>query len=167
MIPLKWKIYRVLNFTLLVIGVIFFLLFILSMSRGGDMTGAPWQVWVMGLIFLLMVVKSLINILLQFRYFPDKKLVSSSFVWHAVALIMGFITMLGLMFFFVSVAIEEIGRTYEYSQSNEVLIMLFLWFFVCIADCFVFYCQLGLNRFLDKNEKALSNAMINSIGENT
>ena len=167
MLPLKWKIYRVLNFTILIIGVIFSLLFIVAMVRDRGMVDAPWQVWVMGLIFLIMVVKSLINIFLQFKYFPDKKLLNSAFTWHVFALIMGLFTMLGLMFFFLSVAIDEIGRTYEYSQSNEVMIMLILWFLVCMADCYVFYCQLGLNRYLARNEKALSNAMVESIGENS
>ena len=175
MIPLKWKVYRVLNYLLFCCGIIFFLHFLRLLinginliKSGKDLNKIGFDLRFLnisilfGLLFLFMTLHSLINIIIMSKTFPDKMLSQNKKRWYFFSLILNLISLIGLTITFF-VVVSEIGNDY----FNGLLIMLLIVSILMLSSIFVLICQFNLRKYLRQKNMSLLNSLIDSIGNNT
>ena len=165
MISIKWKIYKVLNYVLLSIAAILFLV-ICALVFGGNVIERDPTPYFIALGFLTMVSLCIINLHVYSKNFPYKILLGSSLTAHIIATVLNGIAFLGLSLITIAGFIIEFG---ENKNSNDqtgklmVTLCLFLW----LIDTFLLFCQLTINRYLKRNNMDLFTTMIDSIGDKT
>lgn len=161
MIPLKWKIYRVLNYLLLCCGVVltlnFFRIIINAFNKGFLIISI-----LVTLIFLFMASHSLINIFLMSKTFPDKLLDSNKTKWYIFSLLLNLLSLIGLVITFFS-ALTEVNDNY----FNGLFTILAAILILLLSSLFVLICQFNLRKYLKQKNASLMNSLINSIGSNT
>ena len=156
MIPLKWKIYRIINYLMLISGGLLFLRFFqLSI-------GYSYQVFAFltSLIFLSMVVQSLINLVVMAKTFPDKMLTGAKNRWHILAAILNAISLAGFIYGCFSLLTEMA----EFPDEKALIILLLIMIAFILSMFFVFICQLTLKRYLHRTNLTVMRTMIDSIG---
>lgn len=159
MIPLKWKIYRIINYVLLITGAFIFLRFLeLSIRSYYD----RYQVvtLITSFLFLLMILQSVINLMIMTKNFPDKILTGAKNRWHILATIINGILLAVMIYACFSFLAEMAG----YPERSGVIIFLLIIIFLTLSILFVFICQLTLKKYLQRNNNTLVNSMIESIG---
>ena len=165
MIPIKWKIYKVLNYTLLFIGSILFLI-ICALLFGGNVIETNPTPYFVALGFLIMVSQCIINLHVYSKNFPYNILLGSALTAHIIAIVLNFIVFLGLLLFtIVGFVIEFVEDRNSNDQTGKIIaaLCLFLW----LIDTFLLFCQLTINRYLKRNNMNLFTTMIDSIGDKT
>lgn len=158
MIPLKWKIYRVLNYLLLSCGIILTLNFSRLIINAFDQDFLFLSILVT-LIFLFMASQSLINIFIMAKTFPDKLLDPNKTKWHVFSLVINFLSLIGLAIAFFS-ALSETSRDY----FSGLLIILGVMLILIFSSLFVLICQFNLRKYLKQKNASLMNSLIDSIG---
>jgi|GEM_PF-2109409 len=156
MIPIKWKIYRIINYLLLISGALLFLRFFqLSI-------GYSYQVFALltSLIFFSMVLQSLINLMVMVKTFPDKILTGAKNRWHIIATILNFISLAGITYDCSSLLSEMA----EFPDEKALIILLLIMIAFILSLLFVFICQLTLKRYLHRTNLTVMRSMIDSIG---
>ena len=160
MIPLKWRIYRVLNYLLLCCGIILTLNFSRLIISAFDEDFLILSILVT-LIFLFMALHSLINIFIMAKTFPDKVLDRNKTKWYIFSLVLNLLSFIGLVIAFFS-ALSELTDDY----FNGLLIILGVMLILIFSSLFVLICQFNLRNYLNKKNASLMSSMIDSIGEN-
>ena len=165
MISIKWKIYKVLNYVLLFIASILFLI-ICALVFGGNVIERDPTPYFIALGFLIMVSQSIINLHVYSKNFPYKILLGPALTAHIIATVLNFIVFLGLSLITIVGFIIEFG---EEKNSNDQTgkLMVALCLFIWLIDTFLLFCQLTINRYLKRNNMDLFTTMIDSIGEKT
>ena len=171
MLPLKWKIYRVLNYLLLCCGIIFFLAFLRLIINGINLIKSGIDLKKTGfdsrflnisilisLIFLFMASYSLINIFVMSKTFPDKLLSGSKNRWHVFSLILNLISLVGLNITFFSLMFED-------ADSEGILTIFTVVSILMLSSMFVLVCQFNLRKYLKQKSESLMNSLIDSIGD--
>lgn len=161
MIPLKWKIYRVLNYLLLCCGIILTLNFSRLIISAFDAAFLILSMLVT-LIFLFMALHALINIFIMAKTFPDKVLDRNKTKWYIFSLVLNLLSLTGLVIAFFS-ALSEVSDDY----FSGLLIILGVMLILISSSLFVLICQFSLRNHLNKKNASLMNSMIDSIGKNT
>jgi hydrogenase-4 membrane subunit HyfE len=161
MIPLKWKIYRVLNYLLLCCGIILTLNFFRLMINAFDRDFLILSISVT-LIFLLMASHSLINIFIMSKTFPDKILSPNKTKWHIFSLVLNLLSLIGLVIVFIS-ALSDISDDF----FNGLLIILAVMLVLVLSSLYVLICQFNLRKYLKQKNTSLMNSLIESIGSDT
>ena len=156
MIPVKWKIYRIINYLLLISGALFFLRF-LQLS-----IGYSYQLFAFltSLIFLCMVLQSLINLVVMAKTFPDKILTGAKYRWHILATTLNVISLAGITYGCFSLLSEMA----EFPDEKALIILLLIMTAFILSLLFVFICQLTLKRYLHRTNLTVMRTMIDSIG---
>lgn len=160
MIPLKWKIYRVLNYLLLCCGLVLSLNFFRLIINAFNSEFLIISILVT-LIFLFMASHSLINIFIMSRTFPDKILDSNKTKWYFFSLVLNLLSLIGLVISFFS-ALSEVNH----DHFNGLLIILAVILILLLSSLFVLVCQFSLRKYLKQKNASLMNSLINSIGSN-
>ena len=161
MIPLKWKIYRVLNYLLLCCGIVLTLNFFRLMINAFDRDFLILSISVT-LIFLLMASHSLINIFIMSKTFPDKILSPNKTKWYIFSLVLNLLSLTGLVIAFIS-TLSEINDDF----FNGLLIILAVMLVLVISSLYVLICQFNLRKYLKQKNTSLMNSLIDSIGSDT
>lgn len=161
MIPLKWKVYRVLNYLLLCCGVIFLLNFLRVIINSTDLKFVTLLI-LSNLLFLFMAVHSLINIIIMSKTFPDKILDPRKTRWHIFSLVLNLISLVGLIITLFSV-VSELNNDY----FDGLLIIFVAISILVLSSMFVLTCQFNLRKYLKQKNASLMNSLIDSIGSNT
>ena len=171
MLPVKWKLYRVLNYLLLCGGIFFFLVFVrlilngIKLIKSGvhNKTGYDERFltisFLLSLIFLFIATHSLINIILMSKTFPDKIFTRHKNRWYIVSLILNSISSLGLLISFFSLLSE-----FDDAHSGELLTM-FVFSILLLSSLFVLICQFNLRKYVRQRNALLMNSFIDSIGD--
>jgi len=175
MIPLKWKVYRVLNYLLWGCGIIFFLLFLrliingINLIKSGiDLNKSGFDLRflnisiLISLLFLFMASHGLINIIVMSKTFPDKMLSRNKTRWHIFSLILNLISLVGLIITFFAL-ISEFDNNY----FNPLPIILAAILILMLSSMFVLICQFNLRKYLREKNASLMNSLIGSIGNST
>jgi len=160
MIPLKWKVYRVLNYLLLSCGVLFLLNFLRVIVNSIDLEFVTFLI-LSNLLFLLMAVHSLINIIIMSKTFPDKILGPNKTRWHIFSMVLNLITVVGLLItlFLVVYAIKN-------DYFDGLLIIFVAISILMLSSMFVLSCQFNLRKYLRQKNASLMNSLVDSIGNN-
>ena len=161
MIPLKWKIYRVLNYLLLCCGIILSLNFSRLIISAFNYDFLVLSI-LATLIFLFMASHSLINIFVMAKSFPDKVLDRNKTKWYIFSVFLNLLSIIGLLIAFFT-ALSELTNDY----FSGVLIILGIMLFLILSSLFVLVCQFNLRKYLKQKNASLMASMIDSIGENT
>ena len=175
MIPLKWKLYKILNYLLLCGGILFFLHFLrliintIDLIKSGiDLTKTgidPRFINIQilfGLLFLFMASHGLINIIIMSKTFPDKILSPNKTRWHIFSLVLNLICLVGLIIAFFSV-MSELDDNY----FKGLLIIFAAITILMLSSTFVLICQFNLRKYLRQKNASLMNSLIDSIGNKT
>jgi type III secretory pathway component EscS len=144
MIPLKWKIYRVLNYLLLCCGIILTLNFFRLIINAFDQDFLILSILVT-LIFLFMTSHSLINIFIMSKTFPDKILNPNKTRWYIFSLVLNLLSLIGLVIAFFS-ALSEVNDDF----FNRLLIILAVILILVLSSLYVLICQFNLKNTSDK-----------------
>jgi len=160
MIPLKWKLYRVSNYLLLVSGSLIFLRFLQA-----SIFEPTTNIYAIsfGIILFLMILQSIINLVIMAKTFPNKLLTLGKYYWHIFATFCNSVIALALIYFTVSEVLPELGKTETYETLLFIALGIFL--FLIANSVFVLICQLNIKSYLQKNNATFVKSMIDSIGE--
>jgi hypothetical protein len=159
MIPVKWKIYRIMNYVLLIASAFIFLKFfeILIIGRY-DLMGV---LTILVLVFL--ILQSIINLAVMTKTFPGKLLTGAKSSWHVFATMINGFSFTAMAYGFFNM-VSEITAL-DYSQYKRLIIMVVsIFILLLVIVLFIFICQLTLNSYLRRTHTALMNSMIDSIG---
>lgn len=162
MIPLKWKIYRIMNYVLLIGSAFIFLKFFesLILSRVDVMAVLTM------LILIFLMAQSIINLAIMTKTFPGKLLTGTKTSWHVFSTIINGFSFAGMAYGFYNL-VSEITAL-DYSQYKRVIItVLFIFILLQVIVLFIFICQLTLKSYLKRTHTVLMNSMIDSIGSDT
>ena len=165
MIPIKWKVYKILNYVLLVIASILFLI-VCVLTFGGNVVEKDPSPYLIALAFLMMIGQCIINLNIFSKNFPDKILSGLSATAHTVATVINFIALLGLTLVTIAGFVIEFGNkrnSSDWAGRLMLVVCIFLW----LTVFFILLCQLTLNRYLRQKNMDLFTTMIDSIGNKT
>jgi hypothetical protein len=175
MLPLKWKLYRVLNYLLFCCGIIFFLHFLrltinginlfnsgIDLTKSGIDLRLLYIIILSGILFLFMAAYGLINIIIMSKTFPDKILSRNKTRWQIFSQILNMISLAGLIIGFFA-AISEFDDNY----FAGLLIMFAAISILMVSSMFVLICQFNLRKYLRQKNASLMNSLVDSIGDNT
>ena len=159
--PVKWKIYKILNYVLLVSAAILFLIMLTVLMDNLD----DIKAYLLTCSFLMMIIQALINLYIIAKNLPYKILTGSKLKWHVTASIINFIAFLGLLIFLWFV-LEKVTEPAHYTDEVGIIILL-VCSFICFIDGFILFCQFTLPAYLKKNSRNMADSLINSIGSDT
>ena len=162
MLSVKWKIYKILNYVLLVCAVILFLIMLTALM---DNIGDP-KAYLITCVFLLMIIQALINLYIASKNLPYKELTGSKLRWHVTGSIINFIAFLGL-FTFLWFVVERLTEQRNFTEDDLGIIILLVCSFIWFTDGFILFCQMTLPAYLKKQSRNLSDSLVNSIGSDT
>lgn len=165
MLPRIWKLYRILNYVLLIGSAIFtlFLGFIILSAVTAKNASIQGFTYLFGLLFLLICLGSIMNSYILLKYFPDKPLSRTLSGLYGLLLFISTLTALCLL------AISITGLSIELDSSNEKadltgLITGLVLFSLGLIHVFVLVMQYRVKKFLRFNQAKTMNALIASIG---
>jgi len=163
MLTLKWKIYKILNYVLLIYASLIVVLIFISLF--GQKDNYEFFGLYMALIpFLFIIFKSIVNLVILSKNFPDKLLMNPIFSWHIVAIITSFLSFIFILLFVIIIFQEEI-ENFNKTGSYGGLFAISIGAVFCLLDGFVLFRQLTVKSYLKKNSSQLMNSLIESIGK--
>lgn len=157
----KWKAYKALNYLLLVIASTIFLAVCVTIFGRRELDTDP-VAYVVATGFLLMVIECLVNLFIFSKHFPDKILSGSKRNWHIIATVFHFIAFCGLCLMTLSGLVVAFDPTNPGALRGNLIIIVFL--VTTLTSGFLLFCQLTLNRYLNKKHNVLFDSLIDSIG---
>ena len=160
--PVKWKLYQILNYVMLVIASIIFLI-IGALVLGGNTVERSPAPYLVELGFLIMVTQYIMNLIVYSQNFPHKRLLGKALTMHVIAIVFNFIGFLGLSLITTAGAVIEFGEDND-SEDQTGKLMLGLFLLMWMITAFLLFCQLTLNRYLKRRNTDLFTTMIDSIG---
>lgn len=159
MISVKWKIYKILNYVLLLSAIILFIIMLTIVMDNLD----DIKAYLVAGVFFMMIIQALINLYIISKNLPHKILTGSKLKWHVTGSVINFIAFLGLLIFLWFV-LGKVTVRRNITENEVGLIILLVCGFICLIDGFILYCQFTLPAYLKKNSTNLSHSLINSIG---
>ena len=162
MLSVKFKIYKILNYVLLLSAIILFILMLtVLMDNLHDIVA-----YLVTSVFLLMIIQALINLYIIAKNLPDKILTGAKLKWHVTASILNFIAFLGL-FIFLWFVVKKLSGRRDFTEDDVGIIILLVCSFIWFTDGFILFCQFTVPAYLKKNSTNLSHSLIDSIGSDT
>jgi hypothetical protein len=164
MLSVKWKLYKIANYILLISSAIFILVIfsalLRSLSRGAKIEPV---VYLIALLFILITANTIVNLVLLAKNFPDRELSGFRALSNSISIIINIATVIGHAIFVASGFIAEFDReSASPDPTGKIMLALFalLWF----VNLFVLICQFSVRRYLRENNNALIDSIIGSIG---
>jgi len=161
MIPIKWKVYRIMNYVLLVASAFMFV------KIFEDVLRASYEpiVILIAMIIVFLMLQSIINLAIMAKSFPGKPLTGARSGWHIVSTAINGISFISLAYSFFTMLAEIDNFPSGNSQYKKAIIITILIFTLLLASVlFIFICQLTLKRYLRRTNIILMRTMIDSIG---
>lgn len=161
MLPLKWKIYRVINYVQLVISsVILIMLFSLAYNSV-ESQDINWFM-IAAVVLLLVISANIINLVIVYNYFPDKILSRGLKITHWIFLITGSVITIGLLLMAIAGFMEEFLPSNPEDGIGKELVLFF--FFFSLLEIYKLSFQFQVESFLKRNYRRSLNSLIESIG---
>src|SRR5829696_2435954 len=136
MIPLKWKIYRVLNYVLLVASSFIFLKIFEDLIR----ISYDFMAILISLTVLFLIIQSIINLTIMAKAFPGKVLTGAKKGWHLFSTIMNSAAFIGITYAFINMVTEIDDYAYsQYKSLIQITVLIFL--LLLAAVLFILICQ--------------------------
>jgi hypothetical protein len=163
--PVKWKIFLVLNFILSIPALICFIFVFVQFinrhlnGRGGDET----FVYLFLFSFFAIAANGLLNIYLLQRFFPDKMLSVAVKRLNIVSLTVNVLVSIGLMILCIYAASYEFGNDPEMRDEGGRIALGFIFFF-WIVQVVVLVMQGQLPGLISRNNRNKMDSLIDSIG---
>jgi hypothetical protein len=162
MLSVKWKIYKILNYVLLLSAVLLFLVMLTVLLDNMD----DIKAYFVTCVFLLIIIQAFINLYVISKNLSYIILTGAKLKWHVTGSIINFIAFLGLLIF-LWLVLTKIRERGDYTMGDVGIIILLVCGFICLIDGFILFCQFTLPAYLKKNSTNLSHSLINSIGSDT
>jgi len=167
MIPLKWKLYKALNYIQLTYSFLFFMWLtwlLISIPQLPERSDAAIMRSFVLLLFLFLSVHPVINIILLAKNFPDKVLSGSKKTLFIISLVMNILTAPCLFILTIAGFISEMEEQPASRENNLVKIFLTILALMSFVNLFLLICQFGLRSYLKKNSLHSIRSLIESIG---
>jgi hypothetical protein len=164
MLPLKWKIFRIICY--LHIAAVTGCLLLHILFRWQMMFSDFWEI-IYNLIFIsllaILLTNTLINTWLLDRYYPDRKPGATLNAWHIILLslfiiIIGFST-IGLIFLLSDIFTDESRQN---RMDPRTVILLALLTVMVLTGLFICYFQIILRQTLRRNYQAGIESFLNT-----
>ena len=157
----KWKAYKALTYLLWVIASTIFLAICVTIFGDSEIETHPVP-YVIATGFLVMVIECIVSLFIFSKHFPDKILSGSKRTWHIIATAFHFIAFCGLCLVTLAGLLVAFDPDAPNSLRGNLTVILFL--ITTVISGFLLYCQLTLNRYLNKKHSVLVDSLIESIG---
>ena len=163
MLPLKWKIFRVLNYLQLIlsIGVIGLIVYSSSMTRRG-LDDSTAFTYIFMSAFLVLAASAVLNIYITNRNFPDKPLIGFSNTLHYIFLILAVTINIGL-FILLIIGIRDTSE--NDNIPNSVWVVLSIFILIWLTNFWVIVNQFQIKPYIRKNYQSNFSTLIDSIGK--
>src|ERR1041385_1473231 len=147
MLPVKWKIYKVLTYSQFAYSLLCFGWFTWQMINIPVPPDNPGVPMIIGSILLLMVINPIINIIFITKNLPDKAFFGRQNTLYLFSVIINLVTSLALV---IGCIVNLTDFVWEHSSSIDVfgLIVLIIFVLVTIINLFLLACQFSLRGFL-------------------
>jgi hypothetical protein len=162
--PLKWKIFRIANYLLLLLSLACTAFIIYFFARIGNRSAADigyFIVFVLG--GTMLIANYAFNINLLERYYPDGELNRITQIWMTVVLvsccfIIGGLTLLWLVD--ISDMLNEPPPNDIFFSRPRVVVMLVG--MILLIAYYVFWMQVALRKTIQRNRRAIYSAFLDS-----
>jgi len=163
MLPLKWKVFRVLNYLQLIfaIGVIGLIIYSSSITRRGLDDGSAFT-YLFIASFILMAASAILNIYITNRNFPDKPLASYTNTLHYFFLLFGIIINISLFILLIIGVRDTYNNEYV---PGSVWFVLSIFILIWLINFWVIINQFQVKPFIRKNYQSNFSSLIDSIGK--
>jgi hypothetical protein len=162
-LPLKWKLFRFVNYLLLV-AFLFLLILVMNAAVKGALVQSLIIISVLiSIESLLIILISLLNLYITYKFFPHKMLYGRIKKLYTVSAFVYALTLSGLIYFLITAISEELNSRQD-DNTGTILIIIF----ACMLAMGIFsvIMQFSVNKFLAANYKKNMLVIINEIGEN-
>ena len=159
--PVKWKIFRFINYFQVLFTTAILVLLAIAYSSGGNFESPGW-ILVFVFIFLVIMANCFFNLHLMSRYFPDQPLPTikeRTATFFLIIFIL--ITAAGLLICIAGVISESSERE---PVDNSGLIALGIFSFYCIINLLILILQAGLPLYIERRNKTKMRDLIDEIG---
>ena len=161
-LPFKWKLFRITNYLMAFIFLIFLCLLINSIIRD-NIEGDTISGVILAMIGIVTIIlNSLFNLFLSYKFFPNKILQGKTKGIYIISTILYSIVLIGLLALSLFGLNEELKEPDEDKTGLTAAIVLLSLFAI---GCYIFIMQLLVRKFLEVNYKKSINTLIESIGE--
>ena len=160
-LTLKWKVYRIANYFVL-LSFLFFLGLILFFALKNGIVKSDLVTFlpvVTGMI--VVILATFFNLYVLYNYFPDKLLSGILNKLHSLLIILFLLSLLGLLFLCTWGLIEEIK---DNTDDNTGVIILSVLFILLLIGFYVLSMQFFVRKFLKTNYRNKMNSLIENIG---
>jgi len=164
--PVKWKIFMVLNFIVSLPALLCFILMFINLfnTHQGD-SGREFLFIFLPLFCMLMIaLNGLLNIYVLQRYFPDKLLPGAIRRLNVLCLIVNFLVSVVILIFCFYAATFEFS-SYNGEQDQQGKIALVILFFLWLVQVVVLIMQTRLPGIINRNNRKKMDSLIDSIGQ--
>jgi len=161
--PVKWKIFFVLNFILALPAFVALLFSIINFSNSYRTSEDNFffALFIFGL--LMITVNGFLNIYVIQRFFPDKILPVSIKRLNIISLVINFIITAGLLILCIYAATVEFKHGNE-GRDNSGKIALMIISIGWLVHFIILILQVQLPTLIIRNNREKINSLINSIG---
>ena len=160
MIPLRWKIFRIVNWIQLIFFLVMIAFFLLQFLR---ISGQEYGGFLLFIFFLLIPAGiSLLNVQLVNRFFPDRTLTKSYSRLLTASIITGCIYLGGLLIILIFLGIEFFSGSVEVGTYERFLYTTVVGAFGLGA--YNLGTEIGIETFLNRNAYRSMKELIQDIG---
>ena len=164
--PVKWKIFLVLNFVLSLPALICFILMFINFINSSYARSDEEYLFVFLPLFSLLLISlnGLLNIYILQRFFPDKLLPAAVRRLNAVSLGFNILVAVGMLILCIYAASYEFGNENEVEDSAGKIALAIL-FFLWLVQIIVLVMQGQLPGLINRNHRDKMDSLIDSIGQ--
>ena len=159
--PLKWKIFKAVNYFQFVSCIIVLGLSISQFKNPDNSTNGYLAMLAVLIFFLSLILNSLLNLYIIRKFFPDTPLSKKIVRLQNISTFFFSLVILGLLFLFIGEFSDNFPNDYD-RATTIILVFLFL---VLVTSVFIWPVQLQLEAFLRRNNNKKIRNLINTIGE--
>ena len=163
--PAKWKIFLVLNFTLMIPSIIGLVVLTISLFNTNlERTDDDLMFTTLFLfVFFTITLNSLLNVFIIQRYFPDKLIPVVIKRLNIVSFVLNILLSIGILVLCIYGASEEFDKGTARENNSGVIalgVILFIW----IIQVIVLVMQGQLPSLISRNNRNKMDVLIDSIG---
>jgi hypothetical protein len=162
MLPLKWKIFRILNYIQLIFSIGVIGLTVNSSTKGRSDPDDSIYTYIFLGSFGVIAASSILNIYITGRNFPDKPLSGFSNSFHYVFLVLGLIQNLALLFLLIAGTVDLYNSN---DMPPSMVIMLLIFYLIWLINLLVIIYQFQIKPYIRKNYQSSFSNLIDSIGK--
>jgi hypothetical protein len=165
--PVKWKIFLALNFTLSSPAFIGMLFLITKFPRTGRSTEDYTIFWIVISTLFVITINGFLNVFLLQRYYPDKLVPGKIKKLSLLSFTFAIVVTIGLVIMNIAGIIEVLNKqTPDFDTGSDKIVLLIL-ALMLILQLAIVIMQGQLPRLLQRNHQNSMLSLIDSIGQIT